>query len=968
MNLLYFMLISAAVSVDLCPAPQSIDVDTRHVFRVVSRTPVVVADDATNAELADLELLFEAIGFKLPIRRASAHTAGLPAIYIGEPGRHAALATRKVKRFVSSKEVDVPQGYRLVIDRKAVAIAGADPAGTFYGLQTLARLAARSIELPCLTIRDYPDLALRGVYLHGAATRDLLRRLAAHKCNLAVFESTDFYDLAGDAGAKWRCVFEDARALHIEPVPLIRVLANAGPLVEMNPLIAEGRVAEDQIVLEGEKWQRLSKRNLIATATSPICVRVSGHLCKPDSDYALDAGTITPPFAENEAPWLIRRVPGGAIPDGATVTVTYTYVPPGTTACCPSAPETRVVLRKVLEGLIDTLGPCFIHVGHGAVERLNACLRCRQQGKSNAAIFADSIAMLDELAKENDTAVRLMLWADAINPVQDASSYDLADAGELLPRDVALVVRTVDAGPVAESIAWCGRVGLDLVGAPGASPATACAWCNALAPLDQVQTGLLYTGGDVSVPAFECAMDKAWSRASPRSIWAEALNACFDAALWRPDYEDVRDALTAHVNRQTLAGVPPDGHYKAFEDHLKTVRKQAPGAEADLRRVNAVYRHLVTYLELEQAFAEDRRPSILRGLVKLTEVHGDLDPAMDPDRVRRIVETVETKGLFVPSTILFGRHLVAYRAMHVPPGACALEVSVTPQYADRVHQAAATYDLLACPGPICRIDFETVGAATLTVERSNDGDAYEPAQEWKSDLRGGVAGPAILHSPFRAPFLRVVARAPAERAVLRSTRLFALKLPARVTCAYARVVPRPGDTFDDIAWPDEGRAEGFIRVDEPLFAQAPTIVQVCRTRDALFIGAKAHEPRMRTLVATRTQRNAPLWEEESFEAILFRGVGEPFRFVVNPLGARFDSHGWDPGWDGAWQVVTQTQDTAWSAVLAIPFDTFNATPARGDTWRVNFVRNRHNVHKERTTWSAKGDSRHPDDLGLLAFD
>jgi hexosaminidase len=54
------------------------------------------------------------------------------------------------------------QGYRLHVRTDGASITAADPAGQFYGLQTLAQLGA---HVPCVDIEDYPDLAVRGVML-----------------------------------------------------------------------------------------------------------------------------------------------------------------------------------------------------------------------------------------------------------------------------------------------------------------------------------------------------------------------------------------------------------------------------------------------------------------------------------------------------------------------------------------------------------------------------------------------------------------------------------------------------------------------------------------------------------------------------------------------------------------------------------------------------------------------------------
>ncbi len=59
-----------------------------------------------------------------------------------------------------------PQGYSLEIATTGITLATADPAGEFYGRMTLRQLAREHDgRLPVGTIRDWPDLAERGVML-----------------------------------------------------------------------------------------------------------------------------------------------------------------------------------------------------------------------------------------------------------------------------------------------------------------------------------------------------------------------------------------------------------------------------------------------------------------------------------------------------------------------------------------------------------------------------------------------------------------------------------------------------------------------------------------------------------------------------------------------------------------------------------------------------------------------------------
>ena len=118
------------------------------------------------------------------------------------------------------------------------------------------------------------------------------------------------------------------------------------------------------------------------------------------------------------------------------------------------------------------------------------------------------------------------------------------------------------------------------------------------------------------------------------------------------------------------------------------------------------------------------------------------------------------------------------------------------------------------------------------------------------------------------------------------------------------------------------------------------------------------------VVATLTQRDAPLWTEDVFE--VFLAPEEPattyYEIEVNPLGVLFDarvespglsraSMRVDPAWDcpGLEARVTR-RDGLWSATLRIPLASLYAgrLPPR---WRANFYRIDRGAVDEFSAWS-----------------
>ncbi|MBO5021445.1 MAG: family 20 glycosylhydrolase [Clostridia bacterium] len=100
--------------------------------------------------------------------------------------------------------------YSLKISKENILICGGDAAGCFYGIMTLLKLIeSEGKELPCLEIKDYPDMKYRGFYhdatrgrvpsLEGVKT--MVDRLAALKVNslqLYVEHPFDFVEFKND--------------------------------------------------------------------------------------------------------------------------------------------------------------------------------------------------------------------------------------------------------------------------------------------------------------------------------------------------------------------------------------------------------------------------------------------------------------------------------------------------------------------------------------------------------------------------------------------------------------------------------------------------------------------------------------------------------------------------------------------------------------------------------------------------
>ena len=156
------------------PAPASIETGQGEPFRLTDDTAVTGETDAATALVALLE----------------ARTGRAPA---GGGGRRIELRI--------DPAAGAAESYRIAVDAASAVVTGADAAGLFYGVQTLAQLVARDGEewiIPAVAIADAPRFAYRGVMLDVArhfhpveTVKGYIDRAASLKFNALHLHLTD---------------------------------------------------------------------------------------------------------------------------------------------------------------------------------------------------------------------------------------------------------------------------------------------------------------------------------------------------------------------------------------------------------------------------------------------------------------------------------------------------------------------------------------------------------------------------------------------------------------------------------------------------------------------------------------------------------------------------------------------------------------------------------------------------------
>ncbi|NOY81813.1 MAG: hypothetical protein GXP31_12525 [Kiritimatiellaeota bacterium] len=338
--------------------------------------------------------------------------------------------------------------YRLQVTADGVRIEAFGPDGVRWALMTLLGLGAsdaRAWHATACRIDDWPDLPLRASYVAGLPfdperRAALCRRLVRLKMNALVIEDSAWFTLGNaDVRKRVRAVCRDIRDWGIEPIPELQSFGHAGQQIVRDPRVAEGKwVRGEHLQLHGMDPVPLAQHNVIRTsATDVVLTSVDGKTVYAlGKDYAVVDGTIEYRHADKAVPFAVRRLPGSRIPGGAAVVASYDVVGGGG-SYCPSEPAVYRICLPALQAAIRLVHPRYVHIGHDEPTRMNGDSRCRRRDLSETALIAEDLTRWNAAAHEVDPRVRLMMWADPLNPFHNGRRVlrDDADFGNI-PKDI----------------------------------------------------------------------------------------------------------------------------------------------------------------------------------------------------------------------------------------------------------------------------------------------------------------------------------------------------------------------------------------------------------------------------------------------------------------------------------------------------------------------------------------------------
>ena len=243
--------VSAPAVINVIPQPRDVKVHPGHI-RLDGKSVVVLPENVSESELlcsTQIQEKTEKIsGIKIPvsISNKEQERKGIE-ILLGIPEKTPLLQKELSKRNLSLTPELGDEGYLLNIDDKAILIAAPTEKGVFYGTQSLLQLMEKNrkrVQLPKVTIRDYPLFKIRGIsddISRGQIStlddfKNIVRNLSYFKINIYMpyiedmFEFKEYPEIGIFRG---RLTKEEARELvryaqkyHVEIVPIFECLGH----------------------------------------------------------------------------------------------------------------------------------------------------------------------------------------------------------------------------------------------------------------------------------------------------------------------------------------------------------------------------------------------------------------------------------------------------------------------------------------------------------------------------------------------------------------------------------------------------------------------------------------------------------------------------------------------------------------------------------------------------------------------
>ncbi len=221
--------VHATPDLNIIPYPQQVSF-TGKSFKIGRSLSIILDKDHSKADLFTAEELVRDLKNEWGINAGIASATAYGTLVLTRSG---------------ARDIKDDQGYRLTAGETGIIITAKGEQGLFYGTQTLLQLIRNrggGLEVPCVTINDWPDIAQRAVHYDtkhhqdkASYVKSFIKDLARYKINILVWEWEDKFDYPShpEIGAPGAFTMKEmqeftryARQYHIQLVPLVQGLGH----------------------------------------------------------------------------------------------------------------------------------------------------------------------------------------------------------------------------------------------------------------------------------------------------------------------------------------------------------------------------------------------------------------------------------------------------------------------------------------------------------------------------------------------------------------------------------------------------------------------------------------------------------------------------------------------------------------------------------------------------------------------
>ena len=197
-----------------------------------------------------------------------------------------------------------------------------------------------------------------------------------------------------------------------------------------------------------------------------------------------------------------------------------------------------------------------------------------------------------------------------------------------------------------------------------------------------------------------------------------------------------------------------------------------------------------------------------------------------------------------------------------------------------------------------------------------------------------------------------------------------LATPATVPLVQVGKGPAPviNGKLDDPGWRTCAQLMPFVEAEGSGLAQVQTKALLFYSDAGLHVAFVCDEPKVERLHAHFKERDSALWKDDCVELFVQRAGRKGMdHVIVNSLGATYEARNRAAQWNPAVQAAAFKTKEGWGVELTLPWPDLGGAPKSGQTWRMNFCRER-KVETELSCWSCTyGKFLKPERFGEVVF-